>query len=371
MRCLSKLRRKAFYATTSSGSSSRDIEPAVYSRTRWRHHAAVRKHRAGWVVISNEYSLAALEPVTQFFVDNLAASGPFPLSCRSAASVRTALANLQSGPTGKPGASVKDRKFPVGPRGVVHVRIVRPKNTSEIIPVVMFFHGGGWVAGDVDTHDRLIREIAVAVPAAVVFVTFRRAPEIQFPLSLEEAYAATTYVVNHADSLNLDGTRIAVVGDGAGGNMAAAVTIMSKRRRGPKIAFQILFYPATAANFEAASYQDWRNGAWLTKQDMEWFWNAYLPSAGDRADATAAPLSATIDQLRGLPDALLITAEVDVLRDEGEAYARKLSEAYVRTTCTRYIGTIHDFVMLNALADTPAARGAVGQAIAALRSALA
>jgi acetyl esterase len=141
----------------------------------------------------------------------------------------------------------------VGPKGTVHVRIVRPKNTAEIIPVVMFFHGGGWVAGDADTHDRLIREIAVAVHAAVVFVAFGRAPEIQFPLALEEAYAATTYVVNHADSLNLDGTRLAVVGDGAGGNMATAVAIMSKQRRGPKIVFQVLFYPATAANFEAAS----------------------------------------------------------------------------------------------------------------------
>jgi acetyl esterase len=261
--------------------------------------------------------------------------------------------------------------FPVGPKGAVHVRIVRPKNTAKIIPVIMFFHGGGWIAGGIDTHDRLIREIAVAVHAAVVFVAYGRAPEIEFPIALEEAYAATAYVVNHAHSLNLDGARLAVVGDGAGGNMAAAVTIMSKRRREPKILFQVLFYPATAASFEAASYQVWRNGPWLTKQDMEWLWDAYLPRADKRADALATPLSATIDQLRGLPDALLITAEVDVLRDEGEAYARKLSEAYVRTTCTRYIGTIHDFVMLNALADTPAARGALGQAIAALRSALA
>ena len=251
------------------------------------------------------------------------------------------------------------------------MRIARPKSAAKIMPVVMFFHGGGWVAGGIDTHDRLIREIAVAVHAAVVFVAFGRAPEIQFPLSLEEAYAATTYVVNHASSLNLDGSRLAVVGDGAGGNIAAAMAIMSKQRRGPKLAFQVLFYPATAANFEAASYNDWRNGPWLAKQDMEWLWDAYLPNACDRSDALATPLNATMDQLRGLPEALLITAEVDVLRDEGEAYARKLSDAGVRTTCTRYIGTIHDFVMLNALADTPAARGAVGQAVCALRSALA
>jgi acetyl esterase len=322
-------------------------------------------------VTGSELFPVNLEPVTQDFVDKLAAFGAFPLSGRSAVSVRTALTELQSGPIGKPNASINDVKLPVGPKGSVHVRIVRPKNTAEIIPAVMFFHGGGWVAGGVDTHDRLIREIAVAVHAAVVFVAFNRAPEFQFPLALEEAYAATTYVVNHADSLNLDGRRLAVAGDGAGGNLAAAVAIMSKQRRGPKIALQVLFYPATAVNFEGASYHAWRNAPWLTKQDMEWFWDAYVPSEGDRANAIATPLSATIDQLRGLPDALLITAEVDVLRDEGEAYARKLSEAWVRTTCTRYIGTIHDFVMLNALADTPAARAAVGQAIAALRCALA
>jgi acetyl esterase len=322
-------------------------------------------------MIGNGLYLSSLEPTTQQFLDELAGCGAFPLSGRSAASVRAALAGLQSGPIGRPNANIEDMTFPVGPTGAVPVRIVRPKNTVGIIPVVMFFHGGGWVAGDVGTHDRLVREIAVAVHAAVVFVGFGRAPEVQFPIPVEEAYAATKYVVNNADSLNLDGTRLAVVGDGAGGNMAAAVTIMSKQRRGPKIVFQVLFYPPTAANFEAGSYQDWRNGPWLTKQDMEWFWDVYLPGRNDRADVIATPLSATIDQLRGLPEALLITAELDVLRDEGESYARKLQEACVRTTCTRYIGTIHDFVMLNALADTPAARGALGQAVAALRSALA
>lgn len=319
----------------------------------------------------NEFHRANLEPVTGHFVEKLTASGASPLSRRSPDVVRTQLAALQSGPIGKPNASIEDLVLPVGPMGAVPVRIVRPKHRAEIMPAVMFFHGGGWVAGGVDTHDRLIREIAVAVHAAVIFVIFARAPESRFPLALEEAYAATTYLVNHADSLNLDVTRLAVVGDGTGGNLAAALTIMAKQRRGPKIVLQVLFYPATAANFETASYQEWRDGPWLTKQDMQWFWDAYLPDPAKRADAVATPLSATIDELRGLPDALLITAEADVLRDDGEAFARKLSDARVRTTCTRYIGTIHDFVMLNALADTPAARGAVEQAAAALRSALA
>ncbi len=314
---------------------------------------------------------ATLEPVTQHFIDTVAASGAFPFGARSATGVRIALSRLQSGPIGKPGARIEDMTFPVGPKGAVQVRIVRPRNSADVMPVVMYFHGGGWVAGDVDTHDRLIREIAIAVHAAVVFVAFGRAPEAQFPIAVEEAYAATQYVARHADSMHFDGTRLAVVGDGTGGTIAAAVAIMSKQRRGPKIAFQVLFYPVTAASFRATSYRDWHNGPWLTKQDIEWFWDAYLPDAGGRAAVTATPLSATTEQLRGLPDALVITAEVDVLRDEGEAYARKLSEACVRTTCTRYLGTIHDFVMLNALADTPAARGAIGQAATALRSALA
>jgi acetyl esterase/lipase len=322
-------------------------------------------------MIGNGLYLPGLEPATQQFLDELAAGGAFAFSSRSAARVRAALTGLQSGPIGKPVANIQDMTFPVGPTGAVPVRMIRPKDTAGIIPIVMFFHGGGWIAGDFDTHDRLVREIAVAVHAAVVFVEFGRAPEVQFPIAVEQAYAATAHVVNNAARLNLDGTRLAVVGDGTGGNMAAAVTIMAKQRRGPKIVFQVLFYPPTTATFEAASYQDWRNGPWLTKQDMEWFWDVYLPSQSDRAEAIATPLSATIDQLRGLPDALLITAELDVLRDEGESYARKLQEAYVRTTCTRYIGTIHDFLMLNALADTPAARGALAQAVAALRSALA
>jgi acetyl esterase len=244
------------------------------------------------------------------------------------------------------------------------------QNSERVLPVIMHFHGGGWVLGDVNTHDRLIREIAVGVHAAVVFVDFDRSPEAQFPIPVEEAYAATKYVAENGSVLNVDGSRLAVLGDSAGGNMAAAVTLLSKQRRGPKIAFQLLFYPVTDANFETGSYTQFQDGPWLTKSAMEWFWNAYLPDKAARKEIIAAPLSAKPNQLEGLPDALIITAENDVLRDEGEAYARKLWEAGVRVTCTRYIGTIHDFVMLNAIADAPAARGAIAQANAALISAL-
>lgn len=311
-----------------------------------------------------------LEPVTQSFLDKLAsAMAPFDFDARDQA--RTALLELQSGPVGKPNAQIESRKLPVGPGGVVHVRIVRPPATVGLLPVVVYFHGGGWTLGDARTHDRLVREIATGSHAAVVFVEMSRAPEVRYPVPLEEAYAVTRYVQEHGAELNLDGSRLVVAGDGTGGNIAAAVTLLAKERRAPKIAFQVLFYPVTDARLDTASYHAYSDGPWLSKAAMERFWDAYVPDAMAARDAfTAAPLRATLDQLRGLPEALIITAENDVVRDEGEAYARKLWDACVRVTATRYVGTIHDFVMLNALADTPAARGAIAQANAALRSAL-
>jgi acetyl esterase len=312
-----------------------------------------------------------LEPTVQNFVERLQAIGGSPLDARSPGKARAALADLQSGPIGKPGARIEDTSFPIGPSGSVRVRIVRPANGVEPLPVVMYFHGGGWLLGDVNTHDRLVREIASGARAAVAFVEFSRTPEVQFPIPLEEAYAATKYVAEHGAEHKLDGSRLAVAGDGTGGNIAAAVTLMAKDRRGPNISFQVLFYPVTDARFNSESYTAFQNDPWLSRQAMEWFWNAYLPDIAARGMVTATPLSATTDQLRGLPDALVITAENDVLRDEGEAYARRLWDACVRVTATRYIGTIHDFIMLNALADTPATRGAIAQANAALRASLA
>ena len=177
-------------------------------------------------------------------------------------------------------------------------------------------------------------------------------------------------MVDHSASLRVDPLRLAVAGDSVGGNMAAAVTLMAKQRRRPKIGFQVLFYPVTDAGFDTVSYARFADGPWLTKRAMEWFWDAYLPDPAARKQPTATPLNASLDQLASLPEALVIVAENDVLRDEGEAYARKLSNAGVRVTSTRYNGTIHDFVMLNALADTPATRGAIAQAVFALKTTL-
>jgi acetyl esterase len=310
----------------------------------------------------------ALELHTQQFVDSLA--GAPPIYMLSPADARSVLVQAQSIPVGKPSAQIEDITLPVGPTGSVPVRIVRPTATAEVLPVVMYFHGGGWILGDRDTHDRLVREIAVGAKAAVVFVDYARAPEARYPIAIEQAYAATRYVADNGASLRVDPLRLAVAGDSVGGNMAAAVTLMAKQRRGPKIAFQVLFYPVTDAGFDTPSYAQFADGPWLTKRAMEWFWDAYLPDPAARKQPTAAPLNASPDQLAGLPEALVIVDENDVLRDEGEAYARKLSDAGVRVTSVRYNGTIHDFVMLNALADTPATRGAIEQAVSALKGAL-
>jgi acetyl esterase len=316
-------------------------------------------------------SMATAEPTlevhTQQFVDSLA--GAPPIYTLSPADARSVLTRAQSIPVGKPSAQIEDMTLPVGPTGTVPIRIVRPAGTG-ILPVVMYFHGGGWVLGDRDTHDRLVRELAIGAEAAVAFVDYARAPEARYPVAIEQAYAATRYVADNGASLRIDPLRLAVAGDSVGGNMAAAVTLMAKQRRGPKIAFQVLCYPVTDAGFDTPSYLRFANGPWLTKRAMEWFWDAYLPDPAARQQPTATPLNASLDQLEGLAEALVIVDENDVLRDEGEAYARKLSDAGVRVTSVRYNGTIHDFVMLNALADTPAARGAIAQAIGALRCAL-
>jgi acetyl esterase len=311
-----------------------------------------------------------LEPVTQQFIDSLVAAGGPPIYMLSPAAARGVLAGAQSAPIGKPAASIEDTIFPVGPTRSVPIRIVRPDGARGVLPVVMFIHGGGWILGDKNTHDRLVREIAVGANAAVVFVDYDRSPEARYPVAIEQAYAAMSHVVEYRRQLSVDPTRLAIVGDSVGGNMAAAVTLMAKQRRGPKIDFQVLFYPVTDADFETGSYNTFADGPWLTRPAMQWFWNAYLPDVAARQQITATPLNASIDQLKGLPDALVIVDENDVLRDEGEAYARKLAEAGVRVESVRYNGTIHDFVMLNAIADTPATRGAIAQATAALRAVL-
>jgi len=223
------------------------------------------------------------------------------------------------------------------------------------------------VFGNAHTHDRLIRELAVGAQAAVVFPNYSLSPEAKYPTAIEENYAVVQWVVEHGAAHGLDPARLAVAGDSVGGNMPAAVTLMAKARGGPRIHQQLLFYPVTDASFDTASYHQFATGYFLRRDAMLWFWDQYTSDPRERAQSTASPLRATIEELRGLPPALVITAEADVLRDEGEAYANKLRQAGVRTTAARFQGIIHDFVMLNALATTAAARGAIALATAWLR----
>ncbi|MBV9879805.1 MAG: alpha/beta hydrolase [Gemmatirosa sp.] len=306
-----------------------------------------------------------LEPVTQQFIDSVADAPP--LYEMSGPDGHKVLTDLQSKPVPLRPADIEDTTWPVGPTGSTRIRIVRPKGATETLPLVMFFHGGGWVLGDKITHDRLVREIAEGVHACVVFVDYINAPEAQYPTQNEQAYASMVYAVEHARELNADASRLAIIGDSVGGNMSAEMTILAKERHGPKIVFQVLLYPLTDYRSEDSSYQKFGEGRWLTIKVMQWMFD--LQGLDGSEDYHAFPLRATIEQLRGLPDALIITDD-DILQDEGEAYAYKLGQAGVRVTTVRYNGTVHDFAMLNPLANTPATRGAVQQAIAALRAAV-
>jgi acetyl esterase len=235
----------------------------------------------------------------------------------------------------------------------------------------MYFHGAGWVMGDATTHDRLVRELAVGANVTVVFLEYDRAPEHRYPVAIEQAYAATDYVSKHAKELGMDARLLAVAGDSVGGNMATVVSLLSKQRSGPAIAGQLLFYPVTNADFDTGSYKHFADGPWLTRRAMQWFWDQYLPDPDRRSSPTSSPLLASSELLSGLPPTLIITAENDVLRDEGEAYGRKLIEAGTEVVTTRYNATIHDFVLLNALAEAAPTRAAVAQAIVFLKSILA
>jgi len=247
---------------------------------------------------------------------------------------------------------------------------VRPEGATGALPVILYLHGAGWVFGNSHTHDRLIRELAVGAGAAVVFPEYSRSPEARYPVAIEESYAVLSWVSEHGAEHDLDGSRIAVAGDSVGGNMAAALTLLAKERSGPRVAAQVLFYPVTDASFDTGSYHQFETGYFLRRDAMQWFWDQYTSDDAQRDEPTASPLRADLDQLAGLPPALVITAEADVLRDEGEAYANKLRQAGVPVTATRYQGIIHDFVMLNALRETNAAQAAIAQAVGYLSRAL-
>jgi acetyl esterase len=312
-----------------------------------------------------------IEMNTQMWLDELAATDAPPLDRLSPSDAREALRVIQAGVTVElPPAEIEDRVIPGGPTGEVNIRIVRPVDSIGMLPLILHFHGGGWILGGKDTHERLYRELATLAQATLVFVDYTPAPEAQFPVQNEQAWAALEWAVANALEIGADPTRVGLIGDSVGGNMTAALTLMAKERGGPTIAAQVLFYPVTNADLDTDTYQRYADGPWLSRAAMQWFWDAYLPDVGRRSTIMASPLQASLEQLRGLPPALVVNGEHDVLRGEGEAYARKLSQAGVPVTQVRYGGTIHDFVLLNPIATTPAPRAAIEQAANYLRAAL-
>jgi acetyl esterase len=310
-----------------------------------------------------------LDPAIQKMLDALAAEGGRPVYTLTPDEARDSLIEIQSMPVPIAETGIKDLKVDFAGQSL-RLRIVYPPNAVDHSPVAMYFHGGGWVLGNVTTHDRIVRELAVGTDVAIAFVDYDRAPEHRYPVAIEQAYAATCYVVANAGALGIDGTRLAVVGDSAGGNMATVVCLLANERHGPRISGQVLFYPATNASFDGASYHQFANGPWLTRTAMQWFWDQYLPDPSRRTEPTASPLLASREQLAQSPRALIITAENDVLRDEGESYGRKLISAGVEVVSTRYNGAIHDFATLNPIANAAPTRAAIAQAIQFLRKAL-
>ena len=254
--------------------------------------------------------------------------------------------------------------------GDVRARIVRPRDRAGALPVILYMHGGGWVLGDAATHDRLVRELAVGTDAAVVFVEYDRSPEARFPVAIEQGYAVARQITRAGAALGLDPHRMAVAGDSVGGGMAAALTLMAESRGDVCFVHQALFYPVTDASMDTPSYAEFAEGFYLTAKAMAWFWDAYAPDLALRRQSYASPIGAIDEQLAGLPPALVIVGECDVLRDEGEAYAARLRAVGLDVTTTRYDGAIHDFMMLNPLSETRATRAAIAQAVTTLRAAL-
>ena len=305
-----------------------------------------------------------LNPQAKFVLDQMAAMGMPPIHEQEPEAVREAN-RLPPAVPGAEMAHVEDRAVP-GPAGDIPVRVYRPTEADDHA-LLVWYHGGGWVIGDLDGADVTCRELAARSGSVVVSVDYRLAPEHRYPAAHEDCYAATVWAAEHASELGADAGKLCVGGDSAGGNLAAVVSLRARDEDGPAIRFQLLVYPVTNHDYETGSYRDNAEGYLLTRDGMEWFWNHYLGPDGDGSHPHASPLRAA--SLSGLPPAHVITAEYDPLRDEGEAYAQRLQEAGVATTQTRYPGQIHAFYGMHGVLDD--ATNAVEESAQRLRAALA
>jgi acetyl esterase len=284
--------------------------------------------------------------------------------------VRATLTGLQAKtPVDLSGITISEKT--IAKDGVsVKLYVMKPDKVTGTPPVLLFIHGGVWIAGNFENHKRLVRDLVVGSGVAAVFVEYTPIPDAVFPTQVEQSYAAAKWVAEHGAEIGVDGSRIAVAGNSVGGDMSAALTLMAKDRGGPNILLQVLLIPATDTNFETESYRNFSTGRFLPRAFMEFGWNIYASDENSRKNPYAVPMRASINQLRGLPPALIITAENDPLRDEGEAYARKLKEADVAVSATRYNGMIHDFVLLNGIHNLPGTKTALKQVTDAIQDAL-
>ncbi|MEE4997341.1 alpha/beta hydrolase [Pseudomonas alliivorans] len=311
---------------------------------------------------------SGVEHNTQAFLDALNSGTGKPIEQLSPQDARAVLVGAQSGvKLTLPKADVSEKTIKVYGQSI-SLNIVRPAGVKGTLPVFMFFHGGGWVLGDFQTHERLVRDLVAGSGAVAVFVNYTPSPEAHYPTAINQAYAATRWVAEHGKEINVDGKRLAVAGNSVGGNMAAVVALMAKEKGTPALRYQVLLWPVTDANFNTASYDQYAEGHFLTRNMMKWFWDNYTTDAAQRNEIYASPLRATTEQLKGLPPALVQTASADVLRDEGEAYARKLDQAGVPVTAVRYNGMIHDYGLLNVVSQVPAVRSAMLQASEELKT---
>ncbi|MBR1778687.1 MAG: alpha/beta hydrolase [Alphaproteobacteria bacterium] len=302
------------------------------------------------------------------FIHELDRKGGKPLYELTPEQARQVLIDVQKFPAAAPQTDVEKLIVPFEDKITIPVKIFRPKGFKEALPVIFYIHGGGWVLGNDQTHERLVKELSACIPAAVVFPVYTPSPEAVFPHPTAELFVVLKHIAQNAAAMRFDPDRIAVAGDSVGGNMAAVMTLMAKDAHLPKICFQALFYPVTSADMTTGSYALFENGPWLSKKAMRWFWDNYAPEKKDRESIFASPLKASEKQLRGLPPALVITAENDVLRDEGEAYAHKLADTGVDVTAVRFNGTIHDFMVLNPITESDPTRTAILMTIAKLRA---
>ncbi|MBI2774749.1 alpha/beta hydrolase [Candidatus Dependentiae bacterium] len=293
-----------------------------------------------------------LDPQVAQFLNKLAKQDGPPIYTLPIEQARKVLDDLQAGSVGTIAADVKDITIKGGPTKEVSVRLIRPAGSKGILPVVIYVHGGGWILGNKNTHDRLVRRLANDANVVIAFVNYTPSPEAQYPVPTEQIYTAADYLAKNAAKYQIDPKRMAIAGDSVGGLMATMVARMAKERGGPQFKSQLLFYPVTDARFNTGSYNEFQDGFWLGKKSMQWFWDAYAPDRAKRLNANVTPLNATIEQLKGMPPTLLIVDENDVLRDEGEAYARKLMQAGVPTKAMRILGTVHDFLLLDPIKNT-------------------